>query len=72
MSTTTNQNIVVVDPSEDDRTAVLCTPFEPQFPNYAGEKFLGIFYRGREEAFVVLTADQAAALAQLLTSEVTR
>ena len=72
MSTTTNQHVIVVDPAEDDKTEVLCTPFEPQFADYAGEKFLGIFYRGKEEAFVVLTADQAAELAQLLTSEVTR
>ena len=72
MSTTTNQTVIVVDPAEDDKTEIVCTPFEPQFSDYAGEKFLAIFYRGKEEAFVVLTADQAAQLAQLLTSEVTQ
>ena len=72
MSATTNQNVIIVDPNEDDKTEVLCTPFEPHHSDYAGEKFLAIFYRGKEEAFVVLTADQAAEPAQLLTPEVTR
>ncbi|WP_418602490.1 hypothetical protein [Mycolicibacterium sp. SCSIO 43805] len=72
MSTTTNDNVIVIDDEPDGRIEVACYPFEPHDSGYAGERFLAFFYRGEEEGFVVLTADQANQLAQLLTSEVKR
>jgi hypothetical protein len=54
---------------DDEKPAIeiRCTPFEPEHPGYAGERFIGIYYGGDEEAFVVLNADQSARLARLLT-----
>ena len=72
MSTTTNDNVIVIDDEPDGRIEVACYPFEPHDSGYAGERFLAFFYRAEEEAFVVLTSDQAAHLADLLTQAVTR
>ena len=57
---------IVVDEDPDELTEVICQPFEAQFPGYAGERYLAIHFRGREEAFAVLTREQSAALAALL------
>ncbi|MCH9732340.1 MAG: hypothetical protein K0U84_22175 [Actinomycetia bacterium] len=67
MSTTTNEHHIVVCDEPGEKIEVVCSPFEPNGPDYAGELLLAIFYRGREESFAVLTAAQAAQLAELLT-----
>lgn len=67
MSTTTNENHIVIDPVEG--IEVRCTPFEPDLPRYAGERLLIIHYNGTDEGFVVLSADQSARLAELLTKD---
>lgn len=69
-SCTTNETRIVVCDEPDERNVVVCIPFEPHDPEYAGERYLGLFYRGTEESFVVLSADQAAQLAELLTKNV--
>jgi len=63
------EHIITVDADPAERTQVLCTPFEPQFAGYEGEKLLSICFRDEEEGFVVLTATQAQQLAELLTEE---
>lgn len=60
-------DIIVVDSDPAELTEVICSPFEPHDPSYAGERFLAIFYREQEESFVILNAAQAARLAELLT-----
>lgn len=65
----TPEVIVVVD-EPGDRFEVLCQPFEPDDdPQYDGDRLLAILRRGDEESFVVLTGQQAAQLARLLTEE---
>ncbi len=66
---TTNENVIVICADPDEKIEVICTPFEPHHSGYAGERWLAIFYRGTEEAFVVLTAEQATRLAELLTGQ---
>ena len=74
MSAATDEHRIVVCDHPDERNVVVCTPFEPDDSGYAGERYLGLFYNGTEESFVILTVEQAAQLAELLTkkAEVTK
>ena len=60
--------VVVADDSEG-RIEVECRPFEPDMPDYDGQRFLAIHVDGREESFVCLSAVQAGELASLLVGE---
>lgn len=70
MTAATEENRIVVCDHPDEKNVVICVPFEPNDPEYAGERYLGLFYNGTEESFVILTSGQAARLAELLTQSV--
>ncbi|QEM47169.1 hypothetical protein [Mycolicibacterium grossiae] len=62
-------NRMLVADDTEGRIEVECRPFEPDMPDYDGQRFLAIHVDGREESFVCLTAEQAAELAALLVVE---
>ncbi|OFJ55185.1 hypothetical protein BEL07_03150 [Mycolicibacterium grossiae] len=65
---TLRKRVLVADESEG-RIEVECRPFEPDMPDYDGQRFLAIHVDGREKSFVCLSAEQAAALVALLVVE---